>query len=289
MAFAGRLRVTNRRARVAVGLILGGLFFVLCTRTEATRRLDLVTAFDGQSLGRNAPEVLAKVRHLAETDHIALLEYCLAGYGERYRNYTCGFVKQERIDGRLGEAQQIRVKFMESPYSVAMRWEANPPIADRILYVEGKYDNRMLARPANALLRSLVGSSVLRRPDGPEARQSTLRPVNVFGFKRSLESLLGVYRQAEAAGDLETSCGGRASVAGREAIVLVRHLPARSDYPARETRVYIDTEYLLPFCVESYDWDGRLSSRYVYRDVKFNVALTADDFLPKANGLTPPR
>ena len=272
-----------------VGLLLAALFCVQCTTTtQAVKESDLVRFIDGKSLGRNSPEVFAKVENLAKTDHIALLEYCLDNYDSRFSDYTCTFVKQEKIGKELGRQQWIAVKFMERPYSVAMKWFQNAPMADRILYVEGKYGNQMLVRPKDLLLRSLLGGSVLRQPDSPEARESTLRPVSMFGFKRSMQSLLEVYRKARQAGDLEEAFGGFAKVAGREAIVLVRYLPAKGDYPAYRTLVYVDLEYLVPVGVESRDWDDELISRYIYENVKFNVSLTSDDFLPKANDLVEP-
>jgi len=272
-----------------VGLLLAVLFCIQCTSTQAVKESKLVRVIDGRSLGENSPEVLAKVRTLAETDHIALLEYCVDNYDSRFTDYTCTFFKQEKISGQLGQEQRIAVKFREAPYSVAMKWIENPPRGDRVLFVEGKYGNQMLVRPSNAFLRALVGGSVLRKPDGEEAMESTLRPVNSFGFRRSTQSLLAVYRKARQAGDLEEAFGGFAKVADRDAIVLVRYLPAKKDYPAHKTLVYIDLEFLVPVCVESYDWDGKLISRYIYEGMKFNVALTDEDFLPEANDMTPPQ
>ncbi|MHC4983928.1 MAG: DUF1571 domain-containing protein [Planctomycetota bacterium] len=231
------LKPTNRRARVLVGLLLAALFCVQCGTTEAVKESKLVRVIDGQSLGENSPEVLAKVKKLAKSDHVALLEYCLANYDSRYADYTCSLIKREKIGGELGKEQRIAVKFKESPYSVAMKWLENAPRADRILYVDGKYGNHMLARPKSVVLRMFVGDLVLRRPDGPDAMENSLRPVNMFGFKRCMQSLLKVYREAREAGDLEEAFGGFAEVAGREAIVLIRHLPAKADYPAYKTLV----------------------------------------------------
>jgi hypothetical protein len=45
----------------------------------------------------------------------------------------------------------------------------------------------------------------------------------------------------------------------------------------------------VPVCLESYDGEEELASRYIYDDVKFNVGLTGEDFLPKANDMTAPR
>ena len=54
------------------------------------------------------------------------------------------------------------------------------------------------------------------------------------------------------------------------------------------TVTYVDVDYLVPICIEGYDWDMKLQCRYLYRDLKFNVALTSDDFTPEANKISPP-
>lgn len=287
MTMTSLVHPSNRRIRLIVGVLVVGLLCVQCTRSQAFKESRFVQVLSGEVFGSNAPEVYSEVIRLAKSDHIALLEYCLDGYDNRYRDYTCTLIKQERIGGRVSNEQEIAVKFLASPYSVAMQWTPETAgIGDRVLYVEGKYNDMMLVRPTG-VWNKLVGT-VLRKPDGPQAMQSTLRPVNKFGFKRSLESLLSVYRQARAAGDLKEGFGGFAEVAGRKAVVLVRHLPPKGNYPAAKTLTFIDLEYLIPVAVEGEDWDGKLSSRYVFKDIRFNVGLTSEDFLPAANGMQDP-
>jgi hypothetical protein len=287
MMMRSLLHPSNRRIRLIVGVLVAGLLCVQCTRSEAFRESRFVVVLSGEVFGENAPEVSAEVIRLAKTNHIALLEYCLAACQERYRDYTCTLIKQERIGGRVSKEQEIAVKFLSDPFSVAMRWTPETAtIGDRVLYVEGKHNGMMLVRPTGVLYK-LVGT-VMRRPDGPQAMQSTLRPVNQFGFRKSLESLLRVYRQARSAGDLTERFGGFAEVAGRKAVALVRLLPPKDDYPAAKTVIFIDLEYLVPVAVEGYDWDGQLSSRYVFKDIRFNVGLASEDFLPAANDMKAP-
>lgn len=283
--FERLLHPTNRRTRWIVGVFLAGLFCIQCTRTEAFKESKYVIAISGQDLGEYVPESTADLEKLAQHDHLAVLERCLANYEATYRDFTCTFVKQEMIHGTLKPEQEIDVKHMVSPFSVAMAWTTNAPIGDRVLYVEGKYDNNMLVRPKSPLLQMVVGGQVSRPPDGPEAMKSTLRPVSQFGFARTLRSLIDVYKQAQAAGDLKTAMGDYAEVAGQKCMVLVRYLPAKDNYPAHKTLIYIDLAHLVPVCVEAYDWDNNLQCRYVYKDLKFNTGLREDDFLPEANGM----
>jgi len=218
---------------------------------------------------------------LARTDHIALLQRCLDNYRKHYHGYTCTFLKQERIAGTVRKQQTIAVTFLDRPFSVGMKWIENPPKGDRVLYVEGKYDNEMLVRPSGAVAR-LLAPTVRRKPDGPDAMSSALRPVSLFGFQRGMESLLAVYRRAEIAGDLKQEFGDYAKIAGRRTLILVRKLPRREGYASHVTKTYIDLEYLVPIMIEGFGWDGEFVSRYLYKDVKFDVELTRDDFRPEA-------
>ncbi len=231
----------------------------------------------------------AEVVRLAETDHVALLERCLAATAGRWRDYTCTFIKQERLGGRLGEEQWMAVKFRESPFSVAMTWLKNPGLGDRALYVEGKWRNHILARPTNRLARAMIpgGTSVVD-PTSQHAKASSLRPITAFGLRHSLAYLLEVYRRAKAAGELKEAYGGIQRVAGRETVVLIRRVPPGRGYPAPTTVSYIDIERLVPVVTEGYAEGNELRYRYVFRDVTFDVGLGEEDFLPEANDLTSP-
>jgi len=289
------LHPTNRRVRIFVGILLAGLFCIQCTQpvTGGGSKLDKTsTATAGE-----------KLEKLAKEDHIAFLEMCLKNYEKNYRDYTCTLIKQEIIRGTQKPEQWMQVKFTEKPFSVAMRWlDKTPagalddgkvkklyvPMGDRILYIEGKYDNKMVIRISNPLLRGLLGTQK-RPPDGTDAMKNTLRPVSLFGFKRGLTNLLDVYKAAKKKGHLKEEFGGYVNVAGRDAIVLVRYLPAKENYPAKRTEICIDLETLVPIRIRGFDWDGQCTSRYIYKDVEFNVGLDETAFTPKANDIADPK
>ena len=283
----------NRRVRLLVGLLLVGLFCVQCTRI-AFRPSKWIQPVDSKvrflreaSASPEGGTTGNRIEELARTDHLALLEECQEHYRNTIGSYTCTLVKQERIKGVLGKEQTVSVKFMGKPFSVAMAWTENPGQGDRVLYVEGQRGDKMVVRPANGLLRALAGGSVLVDPRDKAARSASLRTVDQFGFERSLQNLVDVYRQAHAEGHLKQEFGGYASVAGRRTIVLIRHLPAENDYPAAKSVIFIDLEHLIPIAVEGYGWNApdELICRYVYKDIVLNAPLTDDDFLPENNDI----
>ena len=284
------LRPTNRKIRVFVGLTLAVLLAVQCVPSEAFRKEADVAVIEGQPISNLSVKQLAQIELWAGSDHIALLQHCLERYERTVRDYTCTFIKQELINSRTGKQQTIAVKFRQQPFSVAMAWQVNPPQGDRVLFVEGRYQNQMLVRPSANWQRMIVPSA-LRPPGGEEAMQNTLRPVTQFGFERSLRSLMDVYRLAASRGELKQESGGYARLADRPAIVLIRTLPERPEYrsAAARTVLYIDLEYLVPVRMEAYNWDGTQQCAYSYTDVQFNVGLSDDHFQPKANDMVPPK
>ena len=269
--------------------MLISLFCIQCASSRAIPepRGQMPLVISGKLLGENPTSLRERIDRLARTDHAALLELCRKRC-EDYRDYRCTFLKQERIAEKLGDRQVIHVKCRESPFSVAMAWAENAPIGDRLLYVDGRCDGQMLVRPASRWLRALAGGQVLRKPDDPTVRRNSLRPVTMFGFRRTLEGLLFHYRLARQHDELEEEFGGYYNIEGRETVCLIRWLPAKRDYPAWKTAIYIDLEYLVPVRVEARDWDDRFSSLYAYEDIRFNVGLTDDDFLPEANDMSSP-
>lgn len=284
------LRPSNRRVRWLVGLLLIGLFAaVQAARTDANLETRFVRAYAGRIVGQTSAGARRKLEQLARSDHVALLRRCLKAWRSRYHDFRATFVKQERIDGALGKEQWLKAAYRDRPFSVALTWTRNAPRGDRVLYVDEKYGGQMLVRPANKFLRALVpGGTVTRDPESREVMRSTLRPVTLFGFRKGLQSLLKVYRRARDAGDLRTEFGGYRQVAGRKALMLIRYLPPGKGYPCHRTEIYIDVEYLLPTCIKGYNWEGQIDSRYVYKDLEFNVGLTDRDFLPENHDMERP-
>jgi hypothetical protein len=279
---------TNRRVRVFVGLMLLALICIQCVPGGENHIAKVANAINPSETHE---QVLDRVRELAKTDHIALLEYCLANCHKKYGDFEANFVKQERLGGKVGLEQEMRVKHRVAPYSVAMAWTKNPPLGDRVLFEEGKFGNMMLVRPSNSFAAKLF-PTVRKQPDGEEAMASTLRPVNQFGFERSIKSLIEVYQQAKQAGDLREEVEQDHEVLGRKTIMLVRYLPEGKGYPSYQTNIYIDQELLLPIMVEGCGPRGiedDFICRYIYKDINFKAKFTDEDFLPEKNDLVTPK
>ena len=275
------IRPTNTRIRLVVGVLLTAMFCIQCTQPNNFNGGMEVTAIAGASARQTSPDRIKELERLARTDHVGLLRQAMKNYRNSYRDYTCTFTKHERINGQFRKEQEIEVKFLDTPFSVAMRWTKNAPVGDRVLYVEGKYNGQMLVQPKGLL--AWIGT-VKRAPDGPDAMANTRRPVTLFGFKRLMESLLKVNELASSRGEGKFTFEGYRTEA-KKVMVLKRVLPPKKDYPAKTTTWYLDIDHLVPIGLEASDWDDQKTCRYSYSNVKFNVGLTEDDFTPEANGM----
>lgn len=289
-----RIARSNVAPRLLVGALLAWFLYqgLLAGKTEPqfvqasplgpTIAMANMAEIRVDQLDRKRDTQTADILALAQTDHVALLERALVNYERRVQAFTATFGKQERINGKLKPAEKIAIKFKDEPFSLLMQWQENAGRIDKLLYVEGSNDDQMIVHPAGLLAWI---KSVKRDPTGPEARKSSRRTCNQFGFRRTLVDMLEVYRQAQAADDLEIASLGRTQHDGRECVSFERRLPAKEQYPCARMVIDFDLEYLLPVAVSSYDWQGNMVSRYTYADLNFNTTLTSTAFTPAANGL----
>lgn len=277
-------RPTNGRVRLGVGLLMAALFCIQCTRSSHAFR-----STNGLVTDSVGPASASQLEEMARKDPAGLLRRGMEHHRQSYHDYTLTFIKQEQLPGQLspGAEQWMEAKFLDAPFSVALKWTKNAPIGDQVLYVEGKCNNQMLVKP-KGFLNKLVGTQ-LREPAGEEAMANTLRPVTLFGFERMMQSLLEVYERAAQAGDLTHRFLGYKDVGGRQVMVLERVLPPNKGYPAKSTVWYFDPQWMVPLGMEAADWNDQVFARYLYKDVKFNVGLTPADFTPEANGIKPPK
>lgn len=216
------------------------------------------------------------------------------------RDYTCTFVKQERIDEEISKEQETLVKFRAEPYSVMMEFTRNAGLAKRAIYVKGKWRDesaedeslRELAvcQPGKGL--SLLLKSIKQPIRGPLAKATSRRTIDEFGFRRSLDLLIKYSERAKALNELGLTFEGETRFDGRDVWLIKRTLPYSGPdghYPDRVANIYIDCEHKVPVAVYCYSNDAcepdQLLGKYEYRNVHFNVGLTESDFDPATYGM----
>lgn len=215
-------------------------------------------------------------------------------------SYRCTFIKQERIRSNIRAEQEVEVKFRSQPFSVVMNWVRNPSLAQRVIYVRGKWvdpdatdpkmRNLAVCQPIKPL--ALIKKSVRQPIHGIFAERSSRRSIDEFGFKRALDLLIKFSRFAESQGELSLEFKGETHFDGRPVWLVRRRLPYKDEgglYPDLTADILIDKEYHVPVAVYCYSDAERkpqnLLGKYEYRNIRFDVEFTDRDFDPATYGM----
>ncbi|MCA9245203.1 MAG: DUF1571 domain-containing protein [Phycisphaerales bacterium] len=209
-------------------------------------------------------------------------------YETQIDDYTATFIKQERIDGKLGKPEEIEVRFRDFPHSVYMIWKKNADQARRALYVDSPEfkdsKGRKLAKvePNGAIARLFV-SEVEIEIHGKRSREASRRSIDEFGFYSTLTLLRDINSMAKQRGVLDYRYDGEDEVDGRPTFRMVRYLPyqgEKGDFPDAKLVLHLDQEWLMPIGLYSYaDHEGKtLLGSYVFHDLRVNVGLSEADF-----------
>lgn len=230
----------------------------------------------------------AAVRELLERDPMAVVRAGREFYETQVRDYTCTFVKQERIKDKLGKVERIEVRCRRQPFSVFFVWKENANKVRRALYIDRPdyvdKKGRKLARiePNGAIARLFVRDIKLPL-HSKRSREVSRRSLDDFGFG-ALFRMLDEYNSAAAEkGVLRFGFVGTGQIDGRPTYVFERYLPYTGEdgpWPDAKMILHLDQQWLLPVAVYSYaDAKGtKLLGSYVFENVKLNVGLTDRDF-----------
>jgi hypothetical protein len=189
-------------------------------------------------------------------------------------DFTARFFKQERINGDLHDEEAADMKWRGSPFSVYMKYVLGDE-GREVLYVAGRYDNKLLAHPGG-WLGALIKVQIA--PDDPSALKNNLRPITAAGMINMMAVIVAQCELARANGDLQLRYAGRIEVGGRPAYAIKRLLPNKPIYPNKELVILIDAADLVPVGCDAYGWDGQLLTKYRFTEFKLNVGLTDYDF-----------
>jgi outer membrane lipoprotein-sorting protein len=193
----------------------------------------------------------------------------------KVNDYQATFHKQERVDGKLLPEETILLKF-QKPLKIYMNWVGEPLRGQEALYVQGKYDNKLVAHAGGVL--GMISVSV--DPDGPTAMEGNRHPITHTGFGFIIKQLRPNIESALSYGEFEIVRMGEESFQGRPATVIEAVFDKRGErqYSSGRMVLHIDRELMLPVGSVFYDGKNTLIEKYYYTDVKLNVGFTDADF-----------
>ena len=219
---------------------------------------------------------------LAQTDTVALLKLAMKKYEASVSDYAVTMTRRERSDeGKLGRREIVLCRFRQRPFSVFLKWEKGAGKIDRALYAPSLLGPQIHVHPTG--LAGLFASVVKVDLDGKHAKVA--KRIQNFGFGNTLSRLVARGTGAPGKNELSARFLGQTDVAGRPALAIEWRFPHKDPYPYGRVVVQLCAETLLPVAISMWNFQGQLQAAYTYSDLRVNVALTDDDFSPKACGL----
>lgn len=213
---------------------------------------------------------------------VRVLAACLDNCDKNIRDYSCTLVKQERVDGELGEPQNISMKVRNEPFSVYMRF-LKPFPGREVLFVDGQNNNEMFVLEAG-WKRSILGKMSFS-PDNAMVMKGQKYPITRVGL-RNLMAQLMKYSEAEMQyAECDVTSNPDIKIAGRSTtLVQITHPIPRQNFRSHIARVFLDNEYRVPIHYDSFKWPDKpgaqppLEESYTYANLKLNNGFTARDF-----------
>jgi hypothetical protein len=199
------------------------------------------------------------------------------------RDYSCLFVKRERVDGTLSELNYIQMEVLSQPFSVHMKF-IKPKAGQECLFVEGANDNKLLAR-AHGWRGSIAGVLTLD-PNGSLAMDGNRHPITKAGIRNLTTEIIRIVENDMKYGECEVKVYSDEKVDERPAVMIeVVHPQPRKEFKFHIARMYIDREYKIPVRFEEYAWPAQagakpeLEEQYLYTRLKLNNGFKATEFV----------
>jgi hypothetical protein len=242
---------------------------------------------------RNTPPPLhLSLERLAEDDPVGFFEMILARYERHVRDYTCLFTKQELVNGKMTSRQVMKSYYREDPYSVRLEWIKNRDRASRVLYVRDAWiqKGQQMAVIEPGPIARLFISYVMRPINGADAKKTSRRTIDQFGFRNNMLLILKYCWLSRERGILDFTYQGVRVVEGRSTLLFERRLPYTGElceWPDRVLEVYVDRQLLVPTLCVAYadDAKSQLLGHYEYSDIKINANLSESVFTKKGMGV----
>jgi hypothetical protein len=202
------------------------------------------------------------------------------------RDYSCTFVKRERVDGVLGEQQHIFLKVMHQPFSVYMLFK-QPYTGREVVYVEGQNGNKIVALDVGA--KRFLGKLNLD-PNGALAMKGQKHPITSVGIRNLCAKLIKMSEAELKFGECDVRTVPDSKIDSRPTtMVQIIHPTARKEFKNHVARIFFDNEHQIPIHYDAYSWPTQeggkplLEECYTYQNLQLNNNFTPIDFDPNNN------
>lgn len=196
------------------------------------------------------------------------------------QDYTCTFIKRERVGNEMRPENVIAMKVRTQPFSVYFRWAAPKAIeGQEACYVTGRNNGQMRAHPVGIL--GVVGW-VSVDPRDARAMKDNRHAITEAGVGNLIERISAGWEKDKGMATAQLQIGDYEYNNRPCTRVEVSHPNTQpGSFYAYRCVVYWDKQTHLPIRYESYDWprqggapDGDLLECYSYANMRLNVGLS---------------
>jgi hypothetical protein len=203
----------------------------------------------------------------------------------RIESYTATFRKQERLGGKLGPENTLKMKVRNRPFAIYLKF-LSPKLGKEVVYAEGHHENKVIAHNGD-WTRKLVPRLAVA-PDSAVALADSRHPVTEAGLVHLANKLLSFRKKDIGDPHAETTLDRITDETGRPWLRSVHtHSVNDGSRPFARVEILYDPKTQFPLQISSYDWPAEgqtgeleLAERYAYDDLNLEAALTAADFDP---------
>jgi outer membrane lipoprotein-sorting protein len=248
---------------------------------------------DAKALGTRE----GRVRESSLTEVLEMAESSLQNLRANVDDYSATLIKQERVGGVLGEANELTVKVQcrhrggnsddSEPMRVYLRFERPESVAGReVIWAEDLHDGKLLAHEAG-----LLGLMTVRLdPTGMIAMRGQKYPIFDIGLTNLLKKLIERGEKDRGSSDVAVTITSDVELNGVlcDLIEVKRLRPTGGAEDFSLAEICFDRGLNLPLRYTAYGWpDGDsevsqapLLESYTYLNIQTNVGLNESDFDP---------
>jgi len=209
---------------------------------------------------------------------LRIISQARASY-DRVDDYTCLFVKREKLRNQLQPENLIAMRVRTRPFSVNLQWLKPTDLAGQeAAYVAGRNGGQMRVRSAGLL--GSVGFVSLDTKD-PRVLENSRHSITEAGIGNLIQRFSDSWTMERSVNKTRVSVA-EYDYNKRHCYRVETVHPDNSDrlFLFYRSVVYFDRENNLPIRVENYDWPRKqndqardLVESYSYADLKLNVGL----------------
>jgi hypothetical protein len=213
---------------------------------------------------------------------LRMAEECLTHIDKEIADYSAVLIKQERINGQLGEEQAAFVKVRHQPFAVYMFF-LKPCKGREVLYKDATDGTKGILVAMDCGWKRRFGKLEFD-PEGNMAMNGQKYPVMKLGIRELTKELIDVANTDVNFSECEVSHSQRV-MNGRSVTMLeVVHPTPRKNFRFYKAQIFMDNELRVPIRYAAYLWPENpgekppLEEVYTYLKLKTNNGFTDKDF-----------